>query len=441
MSLSDFATMSITGSGPALTRTGFGTALLLAYHAEWTDALTHVYETESALATLITEGFDADSPVYKMMAAFCAQDPKPTRVKVGRLTSPLTQVLEFTPTVLDETLYEVTVYREETADEVTASFTSDVDATASEIAAGLAADITGIAGCTATDASGVLRLTMTAGVQVYVKDWTSNLKLVETTADVTIATQIAAIVDQDDDWYALAWEGHSEAVQENIAEYIETLSKIFLCQTSEDRAYDSGSSADIGAVLQAATYGRTSCTFKLQDTGDYRAVRQLGERLWSDPGSDTWAFKTLVGSAFDELTPTQKTNLRDKNYTVYIRTAGANHTLDGKMAGGEFIDIVRFLDWFKIRTQERMVALQLANPKVAYTQDGINSVEAEVRGQIKEGQDVGGISTDVAPSVTTPKIATVPSADKQARVLNNVKFTFTLAGAIHLINISGSATP
>jgi hypothetical protein len=441
MSLSDFATIAITGSGPALTRVGFGTALLLAYFTEWTDALTHTYEPDTALDTLIEEGFDEGSPVYKMMAAFCAQDPKPSQVKVGRLTSPLTQIQEFTPAVANETTYTVTVYREDTEEEVIASYTSDVDATAAEICTGLAADITGnITDITAANASGVLRLTMAAGKVCYVKDWSSNLSLIETTANASLATQIAAIRDEDDDWYALAYELHGKAPQVAIADYIETLNKIFLCQTSEDRAYGSGSNDDIGEDLQAATQGRTSCTFVLQDTGDYRAVGQLGERLQSDPGSDTWAFKTIVGSPFDALTPTQKTNLRAKNYTTYIRTAGANHTLDGKVAGGEWLDVVRFLDWFKIRGQERIVSLQLANPKVAYTQDGINSVEGEIRAQIKEGQDVGGISKDTAPSVTAPKIANVPTADKQARELNNVRFGFDLAGAIHLVRVTGTAS-
>lgn len=441
MSLNDVATVSVTGSGPAITQVGFGTALILAYFTHWSDALTHTYDTSEALDTLIDEGFLVGEPVYKAMQAFCAQDPKPATVKVGRMTSPLTQILQFTPTVVNTTEYHVTVYREDTDDTVTASYTSDGSATAAEIATGLAAAITGIAGLTATNASGVLNLAMTAGLSCFVKNWSSNLALIETTVDATIATQLAAIRNQDDDWYFLGLaDTAGKAPQKAASDYIETLDKEMMLRTSEDRAMGSGSNSDIGETLQAATQGRTSGVFCLQDTGNFRDFAALGERLWSDPGSDTWAFKTYASNAFDALMPNQKTNLRAKNYITFTRIAGVNVSLDGKVFGGEYIDVVRFIDWLKIRMQEDIFQLQLANQKVGYTQDGINAVGSKVQSRLKLGQDAGGLSTDVAPTVTVPKVADVVTSDKQSRTLNGVKFKAKLAGAIHLVNVVGNVS-
>lgn len=443
MSLNDVATVSVTGAGPAITPVGFGTALILAYFTHWTDELTHTYDTSSALDTLIDEGFTVGEPVYKAMQAFCAQDPKPASVKVGRLTSALTQLLEFTPTVLNTTEYHVTVYRDDTSETVTASYTSDGSATAAEIATGLASAIgSAITGLTASNATGVLHLAMTAGLSCHVKNWSSNLALVETTADATLATQLAAIRNQDDDWYFLGLaDTAGKLPQKAASDYIETLDKEMILRTSEDRAMGSGSNGDIGETLKAATQGRTSGVFCLQDTGNFRDFAALGERLWSDPGSDTWAFKTYKSNAFDALTPNQQTNLRAKNYMVFVKIAGVNVSLDGKVFGGEYIDVVRFIDWLKINMQLDIFQLQIANQKMGYTQDGINAVESKVKGRLKLGQDAGGLSTDEAPTTTAPKVGTVTLSDKQQRVLNGVKFKAKLAGAIHLVHVTGNISP
>ena len=50
------------------------------------------------------------------------------------------------------------------------------------------------------------------------------------------------------------------------------------------------------------------------------------------------------------------------------------------------------------------------------------------------------IANDPAPTVTVPKAANVPPTDKTQRILKNVRFQATLAGAIHAINITGTVT-
>src|SRR5690606_13058967 len=107
--------------------------------------------------------------------------------------------------------------------------------------------------------------------------------------------------------------------------------------------------ADIGTVLQDKSYGRSFGLFHENNTGQYGGAAALGERFPFDPGSPpdaggTFHAKTLAAVTPDNLTPTRKTNLRNKNYMVYITTAGVNHTLDGKGFGGEYVDVIRFND-------------------------------------------------------------------------------------------------
>jgi hypothetical protein len=57
---------------------------------------------------------------------------------------------------------------------------------------------------------------------------------------------------------------------------------------------------------------------------------------------------------------------------------------------------------------------------------------------LKDGIRAGGLSSDPAPEVTAPAVADVDSITKAGRILPDVKFTATLAGAIHNLEISGT---
>jgi hypothetical protein len=110
------------------------------------------------------------------------------------------------------------------------------------------------------------------------------------------------------------------------------------------------------------------------------------------------------------------------------------------MAQGEFIDIVRGIDWLTSRIQEFVYSVLVNNPKVPYTDAGITAIEAQVKRALQLGISNNFIASDPAPIVTVPKAADVPTIDKTNRILKNVKFQATLAGAIHAVNITGTVT-
>ena len=110
------------------------------------------------------------------------------------------------------------------------------------------------------------------------------------------------------------------------------------------------------------------------------------------------------------------------------------------MAQGEFIDIVRGVDWLTSRIQEFVYSVLVNSNKVPYTDSGIAAIEAEIRRALQLGIGNNFIANDPAPTVTVPKSTNVPSNDKAQRILRNVKFQATLAGAIHAVNITGTVT-
>lgn len=448
MSLSDFAQVVISSEGAALTQVGFGTLLCAAFHTHYTD-LTREYTSTTQLAT---DGFATTEPGYVMVQRAFQQKPRPQSVKLGRLAHPATQVVKFgldSRGALSLTVYGFTMIRGAVTAQI--SYTSDGTATIAEIVAGLAAaveasTIGGSVAAISADTNTTCQITEgTPGNQTFYSAFLGNLTFSDTTADPGMASDLNAIENADADWYGLGIDTQSKATIEATAAWCESEGLvIFACNTTDSAVYDNTSTTDVAAQMQALSYARTILYFSLQDTGAYSGVAGFAERSTHDPGQKlaggTWHAKTLTGVAADGLTPTVKAHLRAKNVVPYITTAGRNHTLDGKCIGGEFMDKIRFLDWFAVRTQERITAAELNNDKIPFDDTGISIMVGEVQAQLLLGETAQGFVTGSTSCTALPLAQTDP-ADKAARKLTSVSFSAELSGAIHFVGpITGVVT-
>jgi Protein of unknown function (DUF3383). len=109
----------------------------------------------------------------------------------------------------------------------------------------------------------------------------------------------------------------------------------------------------------------------------------------------------------------------------------------GTMASGEYIDIIRFIDFVAARMRENIFLRLATLNKIPFTDGGIAIVENEIRGVLNLGIAQGGFAADPAPTVSVPRAVDVSAADKAARLLPDVRFSAVLAGAIHLVEIRG----
>jgi len=166
----------------------------------------------------------------------------------------------------------------------------------------------------------------------------------------------------------------------------------------------------------------------------------LGTILPLNPGSYTAAYQSLSTITVDNLSPTQRINALAKNTMTYTEVGGANITEEGKVAEGEFIDIIVFVDWIDARITEGVYQLLVSSPKIPYTDSGIASIQAVIDQVLTDGIGLGGIAIDPAFTISVPIAADVSAGDKAARTLNNVTFQATLTGAIHIININGTVS-
>lgn len=278
------------------------------------------------------------------------------------------------------------------------------------------------------------------GIQV---DDLDLLECYQDHADPGVAADLTAIAKADRNWYGLVTLFNSEALVLAAAAWVEANEKLYTPDTQDTRACTEAlaGATDIIAQLKTLAYARTAAIYHPAND-EFAGAARMARWFPIDPGGDNWIYKTLSGVSATELSATHETNLRDKYGDWYAELAGVNIVQGaGKVSANEYIDVVRFRDWYKARLQERCANALIQEEKIPYTDDGIAKIEAIVRGLNDEGIDAGGIAKDPKPTVIVPKAASVSSANRAARILTGVKSTWRLAGAINEIDIRVSAQP
>lgn len=432
MSAEDIVDVQIIANTSSPDRAGFGVPLLMGYHTNWLD---RVREYGNDLTELTDDGFAVTDPIYKMAANMLAQNPAVSKFKVGRLANAYTQTVELTPTDTTEgQIYSVTIGAE------TATFTVPAAATVAIICAGLESAINALTGAfTATDNTTEVSVAADVAGTLFGYSGINRqiLDFEDVTADPGVAADLNAIVAEDPAWYGLAVDAQNKAMGQAIAAIAETLNVIFVMDSMDAGMVDAGSTTDWAYLANASAYDRVGTAFHA-NSGQWLSAAWLGKMLPTDPGSATWKFKTLAGITVDTLRAAEVAALVAKKSNYYTECNGINITCEGWAASGTFFDETRFIDWLSARISEGAFKALVDNPKLPYTNAGIEVILNIVRARLSDGIDAGGLSADPAPVVTAPSVASIDAADKAARCVPNIKFTATLAGAIHKVQIRGT---
>ncbi len=438
MSLNDIISVSISAQTTTVSRLGFGTPLIARFH----DVFASVVREYKSITAMTDDGWPALDPAVLIATKIASQNPKPNSWKVGKRTSAFTQDVTLTP--INTTVGFVYDF-----DIVVGAVTTNINRvnggaeTVATIVTALQGLIDAVAGITATDnTTDVGIATDTPGDLVdYVRisDQPDNWQFKDDTPDPGIAADLAAIeVVDPDGWYALLLDSNGEAEILASAAFIEARKKIFLCNTSDTEVVDNVVTVDVMSDLQSFAYARTAIIYSQARLLNWSGAAWGGNRLSSDPGSSTWAYKTLAAVQVDaNLTGGQVSVIESKGGNVYRTIAGVNVTTFGITASGEFIDVTRFIDWLDQRIKERIFGVLINNAKVPFTDGGVDLMRAQILAQLNQGITAGGLAADPAPVVTAPLVADIDPADKAARILPDIFFTATLAGAIHTLVITG----
>lgn len=256
--------------------------------------------------------------------------------------------------------------------------------------------------------------------------------------DETVAASLAAIQAEDNSWYGLVVDQAMIDKAEDIAAWVEANKKFAFYWTTDPDVVDATKSTDIASVLKGKAYDRAATMWHptLTAGADYPDAAWMGEGFPYDPGSSTWAYKTLKGITPDNVSG-KETTLQNKNCNYYSEVGGVNITQEGKVASGEWIDIIIGTDWIEARLRESVYSAFVNNRKIPYDDTGIAVIEGLVKGVLNEAASKGILQADSI-VVTVPRYADIPQADKIARKLPDVKFTALYQGAIHRTTINGT---
>lgn len=385
------------------------------------------------LKALVADGWSEKDSIYNACAAIWRQSPTVTRIIVGRLDSldtsigaGLNAIAEsngdwygfvvvglYTPTV---TLSTALVTGNVISTKLNGIKVPDVTfatSAADTMEAWATAIETAFPGSTATVTGNSLEIEMPGN------------ELVPSVSIAGGASQPKVTV---------AWAHDIDQV-EAIADWVETQKKGFVYDTTTVDSYNSSVTTDIFSKLKAKGYDRSLGLFH-KNPGDYAAAAWLGEFLPYDPGSSTYAYRTLKGVPADNLGTTKEDIILTKNGSYYTTTAGISHTFEGKSASGEFFDVIVGIDWIEARIKERIFGNRVNTRKVPLSDPGLEAEGTLIKGTLREAERMH-ILVEGSSTVTVPKAADISTEDKAARYAPGFEFGGNIEGAIHKSKIVG----
>lgn len=267
--------VAVSRTTRTISRPGFGTLLICAYHALNADRVRSYTDLDG----MVADGFTPYDPAYQMAAAAFAQSPSVTKVKVGRRALAFTQVVnvELPAPVSASTpeLYKIEI------DGLEAGYTSDTSGTRAEVCTGLAAAINGLA----DDDAIVTATGSTTGEQVLAG---ADLDGVTGSLAMSVPRRIVLTLSSHADWDATTatiagLDGNGNAISESLTipnggNAAPTTTKRFLRVTSVTIPAQSGTGGEfrvgVAAPVSASGVSGTQvvCTSPAGELHSYQRV-------------------------------------------------------------------------------------------------------------------------------------------------------------------------
>ncbi|MFT9493418.1 DUF3383 family protein [Anaerosolibacter sp.] len=396
--------VNISRATAAVTRAGFGKPLIIATNAN------HAYKEYGTLSEVEAD-YAVSTVTYKMCTALKSQEFAVPKIAIlGKAFT------EKTAVSITENLT--------TADNLTYSFANDYIEVGS--LAGLKDD--GVAIPTENiESIDYKNGTITFNEVMGVVSVDSYSYFNDASA---LITELNNLINAKKDFYFVLLDMTSYRAQEQIMTWIGTQNKMFHGRTTI--AYDEFPFTFTNDRI-IMWYHETANEFL-----DAAVVGQCGPK---NPGSITWKNQRLNGITPNDLDTATLSGLREERINTAIDYLGNIVTASG-LAGKElYIDQVRSTDFVKIRMQENLAALLIAQDKIPYDDTGIAQIVSVITKTLNQAGNQGIIARDIGGNllftVTSTPRAEIPQEDIAARVLKSVTFKYIEAGAVEGVEITG----
>lgn len=213
-------------------------------------------------------------------------------------------------------------------------------------------------------------------------------------------------------------------------------------ETLDNKVYFADLETDDSTELTVNGINRT-VLFYCNATEDYPSPVSalVGATAGKAVGSITYKNMILKGIAPQNLSESEITAIHDKGGITFVTKAGDNVTSEGKVAGGEYIDIIDSQDYIisnlEYRTQK---ALNTSN-KIPYDNNGIALLQSICEDVLKDAYNNGIIAStaDGTPDYTVNYALSdqVSDDDRVSRRYVGGRFSFKLQSAVHNVEVIG----
>jgi len=281
---------------------------------------------------------------------------------------------------------------------------------------------------------------------------TSVLSITQNHTDPGVGTDLAAIYNQDPDFYYVHTFFNSENYVKAVALWTEATSfKAYFVDVVDSASENvAAGGGDVLDDLEALEYKRTLYGYH-RKPAEMWSAGWMGRLAPLNVGRWTAAYKTIVGSTVDRFTATQTTNLDAKKASYYKQEAGRSITWEGKVANASyaFMDVTVSLDFMLDEIQKRALGAIVALDKVSYTDEDIAVIRGAIEGAVSLGKSdahkiiapgTPGDPNDPQPVVSFPKVRDIDPSVRSLRKLPNGAVNFRLQGAIHTVDVALTVT-
>jgi len=434
--LDQVVSVAVTLGTTGISQAGFGIPLIAGPNG----TATSIQTISSASEMTTSYGYVITDPEYLKAVSLFAQQPSVSTVRIVTLPNGVSGTEKhFEPTgVWSASSFSLEVQGET----VTEDFSTDEDTSYGNLAASIEA-LDDVFSASWNSIAGKLEVLSIDGSALSVKVLSFPTGVTALSQEVqvgssTIESDLNTLTASDKEFYALLIASDADPDIKSALSYVNANSMLGFFKTNdvlaetpsetESLAYDLNQSNEDRAVL---IYQQYSQRLEQADAG------LAGIGLPQIVGSITWKFKQPVGVSPVIVSDGSNAELISKKVNLVVRTNSANFTKEGTCASGEFIDIIRGIDWLEARIQENILSLKLNNRKIPYTADGLALISNSIRQVLRLGVNNGLLATF---QITLPEIADISSVDRINRVLKGVTFVATLQGAVHKTEITGTVS-
>lgn len=263
-----------------------------------------------------------------------------------------------------------------------------------------------------------------------------QIAVVATTGTAEAALADALLVDKGWRQLIVVSAGEDETNIVEVSKAVEAM---------DGKLYFAGLDVDDATAITVSGLRRTIlfyCTPTVECPVPVAAL--VGETAGRAAGSFTYKNLILSGVPAQDLTETEIEAIHKKGGITFVTKAGDNVTSEGKIAGGEYIDIIDCEDYIiqQIAFKTQKVLNNAA--KVPFDNNGIGLLESVVCDVLQNAYNQGMIvtNTDGTPGykVSFAKREDTRETDRASRTYLGGSFSFALTGAIHEVEITGSIT-